>query len=647
MSSSEEEIFLRGSKSSAPTLSSSGRAKRAASNRVSSYADVENSSNEEEVDEDDDSDDVSIDSNSKRKRRKANIAKEKKPQQMSKNVGVSSSAKAKAPSQLKKSKKDTVKVGSVKPQHTQARHSSKKAAIDSDSSEEVEAEFEVVSKDVMPIKKQRAPRVQAQSSRKDNVGSTAKQKNKHRHSSESNTSSSEEEDEEQWSPKLQNKNPVRKILRRTPVDDEEEEYMNESDMDEAGDEGGEEEDDEFLVSSSSGARARSLPSVASNRARKNASDTNISTDVNVVLKEVRSAREILERNMSNKHYMASTADDLAGVVAVEDRDAHSVSLSIEKLVVHVVQQILSGKNSHGFEYTIPNRTASNQRYLPSLDRIVLGDKTSSRAFLNTAHVRKTAITTRVSFYFFLVFLFVCSTVYACKHALTLSFIHIYTQVVELVHEVLNKNIHITKRDLFYTDVKLFKDQNESDAVLDDVACMLGCTRTSLHVVASDKGLVVGRIQYRESGDYIDCTRMGVGGKAIPPYIDQITDITSDAEFIILVEKEAAYMRLAEDRFYNKYKCIVITGKGQPDVATRLFLHKVRAQLKIPVLALVDSDPYGLKVRPNPKLKRRCLLVIDLCRVCTVLHRRYIYTIYIFACSSHSHLFSLISYIYNI
>jgi meiotic recombination protein SPO11 len=63
-----------------------------------------------------------------------------------------------------------------------------------------------------------------------------------------------------------------------------------------------------------------------------------------------------------------------------------------------------------------------------------------------------------------------------------------------------------------TDVKLFKDQLESDAVLDDVACVLGCTRTSLHVVASDKGLVVGRIQYTEDGDHIDCTKMGVGGK---------------------------------------------------------------------------------------------------------------------------------------
>ncbi|CAM9459364.1 unnamed protein product, partial [Chrysoparadoxa australica] len=111
----------------------------------------------------------------------------------------------------------------------------------------------------------------------------------------------------------------------------------------------------------------------------------------------------------------------------------------------------------------------------------------------------------------------------------------------------------------------------------------------------NQGLVVGRVSFKEAGDLIDCTRMGVGGKAIPPYVDQITDITSDADFILLVEKEAAYMRLAEDRFYNRYPCIVITAKGQPDVATRLFLKLLRSQLKIPVLGLVDSDPYGLKI----------------------------------------------------
>jgi meiotic recombination protein SPO11 len=56
--------------------------------------------------------------------------------------------------------------------------------------------------------------------------------------------------------------------------------------------------------------------------------------------------------------------------------------------------------------------------------------------------------------------------------------------------------------------------------------------------------------------------MGVSGKNIPAYLDRVSDIRSDfdkpAEFILLVEKDAAFMRLAEDRFYNKYPCIIIT-----------------------------------------------------------------------------------------
>jgi meiotic recombination protein SPO11 len=164
-----------------------------------------------------------------------------------------------------------------------------------------------------------------------------------------------------------------------------------------------------------------------------------------------------------------------------------------------------------------------------------------------------------------------------------------------VWELCRKGIHITKRDMFYTDVKLFKSQLESDEVLNDVACILGCTRTSLAVVGSEKGAVVGCVSFREEGDLIDCRRMGVGGKAIPPYVDRITDIQSDALFVLLVEKDAAFMRLSQDRFYRKYPCIIITAKGQPDVATRLFLKRLRTELNIPILGLVDSDPYGLKI----------------------------------------------------
>ncbi|GAB4817541.1 hypothetical protein N2152v2_004587 [Parachlorella kessleri] len=261
---------------------------------------------------------------------------------------------------------------------------------------------------------------------------------------------------------------------------------------------------------------------------------------------------------------------------VVDKSADAVLDEIETAIVLVASSILKGE---GFSYTLPNRAKGNQIYVPELDRIVLKDSCSQRTFANTATCRKAVITTRI---------------------------------LQLVHELCTKRIHVTKRDLFYTDVKLFEDQGNSDAILDDLACMLGCTRSSLHVVASEKGVVVGRLTFREDGDFIDCRRMGVGGKAIPPNIDKasaagriryvpsrsvdtVADISSDAMFILLVEKDAAFMRLAEDRFYNTYPCIIITAKGQPDVATRLFLRKLKSTLRIPVLALVDSDPYGLKI----------------------------------------------------
>ena len=68
--------------------------------------------------------------------------------------------------------------------------------------------------------------------------------------------------------------------------------------------------------------------------------------------------------------------------------------------------------------------------------------------------------------------------------------------------------------------------------------MFGCTRHSLQVTsaismqlfsfwiilykvtASEKGLVVGRLQFNDDDDFIDCTRMGRSGKNIPSFLDR-------------------------------------------------------------------------------------------------------------------------------
>lgn len=149
------------------------------------------------------------------------------------------------------------------------------------------------------------------------------------------------------------------------------------------------------------------------------------------------------------------------------------------------------------------------------------------------------------------------------------------------------------------------------------------------VTASEKGVVVGRIQFNDDDDVIDCTKMGRSGKNIPSYVDRVSAIRLDeshsfrarvlaacrallcliltqaclvrsdydrpAEFILLVEKDAAFQRLAEDRFYNTYPCIIITGKGEADLATRMFLRRVKEALQIPILGLFDSDAHGLKI----------------------------------------------------
>jgi meiotic recombination protein SPO11 len=166
------------------------------------------------------------------------------------------------------------------------------------------------------------------------------------------------------------------------------------------------------------------------------------------------------------------------------------------------------------------------------------------------------------------------------------------RVLEIVDELLVKDIHATKREIFYTDVKLFADQKNSDKSIEDVATMLYTTRNATHIVAAPKGTCVGRLRIRDRNDIIDLEGLGSGGWTISPMLDNIEIIESDAEFILVIEKDAAMMRLAEARFWRKYPCILLTAQGVGNVAVRMFLKRLTKELNLPVFSLVDSDPYG-------------------------------------------------------
>lgn len=70
-----------------------------------------------------------------------------------------------------------------------------------------------------------------------------------------------------------------------------------------------------------------------------------------------------------------------------------------------------------------------------------------------------------------------------------------------------------------------------------------------------------------------------------------------AQFILVVEKEAVFRRLVEDRMWERpgLRCIIVTGCGFPDHATRAFLHYCWRTFNLPVYGLSDWNPFGLTI----------------------------------------------------
>lgn len=276
-----------------------------------------------------------------------------------------------------------------------------------------------------------------------------------------------------------------------------------------------------------------------------------------ILEEIRKLRQ---RKKKRKKTSSKEKEISEETLTVKSMSAEKVAQEIHKKVKELGDKIINGDAPL---WQIPSRSDDNIKYDRMTDTVLMGKKLKDRRFLSIRSSKKFAMTTRV---------------------------------LAIISELLEKRIHATKREVYYNDVDLFDEQRESDKILEDVATLLQVERNSLNVVASAKGSVVGRLTFKEGGDEINCRKMGNGGKSITPLIDTITDIESDAEFILVIEKDAAFLRLSEDNFYDEYPSILITGKGFPDLATRMFLKKIVKELDLPVLSLVDSDAYGAHIQ---------------------------------------------------
>ncbi|TKW08882.1 hypothetical protein SEVIR_6G054300v4 [Setaria viridis] len=183
-----------------------------------------------------------------------------------------------------------------------------------------------------------------------------------------------------------------------------------------------------------------------------------------------------------------------------------------------------------------------------------------------------------------------------------AFVRVW-KVMEMCYKILGEGKLVHQRELFYKllsdSPKYFSCQRHVNRAIQDVVSLLRCTRQSLGVMASSRGALIGRLVLHEPDEeQIDCSILGASGHAITGDLNVLSklNLSSDARYIIVVEKDAIFQRLAEDRLYNQLPCILITAKGYPDIASRFILHRLSQTFpNMPIFALVDWNPAGLAI----------------------------------------------------
>ena len=191
-----------------------------------------------------------------------------------------------------------------------------------------------------------------------------------------------------------------------------------------------------------------------------------------------------------------------------------------------------------------------------------------------------------------------------QRTLTVKTVKTFAQTLKmmsLAKELIDGNDMATKREAYYISKNWgkagFSEQSESDTIMDDVEAMFGVNREQLKFTPEEKGGdVAGRLVVIDTDNKgrqikIDCTKFGSGAYSIPTEVEQL-GFHSGARFILAIETAGMFQRLVKYDYWKKTKCILISMGGVPTRACRRFIRRLTDQLKVPVYAFVDGDPYG-------------------------------------------------------
>ena len=189
--------------------------------------------------------------------------------------------------------------------------------------------------------------------------------------------------------------------------------------------------------------------------------------------------------------------------------------------------------------------------------------------------------------------------------LTAATIKTFAQTLRMMglsKDLINEEDLATKREAYYVSKNWgdarFKEQPESDAVMDDIEAMMGVNREQIGFVPEEKGgAVAGKlVVIDKDGDTgkelrIDCTKFGSGAYSVPSSVEHLKFDTK-AKFVLAIETSGMFERLNKHHYWKKANCILISMGGVPTRACRRFIRKLADDHKLPVYVFTDGDPYG-------------------------------------------------------
>jgi DNA topoisomerase-6 subunit A len=240
--------------------------------------------------------------------------------------------------------------------------------------------------------------------------------------------------------------------------------------------------------------------------------------------------------------------------------------SIRELADGVVQSADRGRPPH---VEIPSRSLSNVRFNKTKRIIEMGSGSNKRELFNLNQAKSYMQTLLVG-----------------------------SGAKQLIEQGKTTSIrglfYLLKHTIEGTREETFDTQDECDPIIEDVEVSLDAMREELHLYAKNAGAMVGPITLVDSGDEIDCSRMGSGGYSIPSIVEpEIVQFKKNtAEFVLHVEKDTVWRRFNEDKFWKEHNCILTHGGGQPPRGVRRLLNRLHYDLKLPVYCLLDNDPWG-------------------------------------------------------